>query len=266
MADNETNQLTLADEVEACDKFAKHLLATLPMIYLHVQWHLKAETLTELAADLRHRFEHGEGLHSEEEERAQSNGCTLLEETILIADHVKKLYEEAIELPPAVNQYLRDVRMLMQSASIELHSMIFTGKPTSRYVRPYAPSDSPWAYPPEAYDAVPLTSAPPIYSGREKYLSAFPDYPEGQDYFRGFDCGEKSVIQRQRLEMRFRKKEVLSRLERELSGFSKATKESDLYGFLGQLSGLVEGGLLDRAKAEELNHLAKMQVLEWGRT
>lgn len=266
MQNHETNQLTLADEVEACDKFSKHLLATLPMIILHVQWHLKAETLAELAADLRHRFEHGEGVRSEEEERAHGNGCTLLEETILIADHAKKLYEDAIELPPAVNQYLRDVRMLMQSASIELHSMIFTGKPTSRYVRPYAACDSPWAYPPEAYDAVPLTPAPPVYLGRQHYLSEFPDYPEGQDYFRGFDCGEKSVIQRQRLEMRFRKKEVLARLERELSGFSKATKESDLYGFLGQMSGLVEGGLLDRDKADELNHLAKMQVLVWKKS
>jgi hypothetical protein len=262
---SEAHPLTLADEVEACSKFAKHLLATLPMIYLHVQWHLKADTLAELAADLRFRFEHGEGLRSEEEERAHSNGCTLLEETILIADHVKKLYEEAIELPPAVNQYLRDVRMLMQSASIELHAMIFTGKPTSRYVRPYAACDSPWAYPPEAYDAVPLTPAPSVHAGCEKYLNAFPDYPEGQEYLRGFDCGEKSVIQRQRLELLFRQEEVLARLERELSSFSKATKESDLYGFLGQLSGLVEGGLLDRGKADELNHLAKMQVLEWGK-
>ncbi|WP_338924673.1 hypothetical protein V0M98_34205 (plasmid) [Pseudomonas silesiensis] len=101
-----------------------------------------------------------------------------------------------------------------------------------------------------------------VYSGREKYLNAFPDYPEGWDYFRGFDCEKKSVIQRQRLELRFRKKEVLARLERELSGFSKATKESDLYGFLGRMSGLVEGGLLDRDKADELNHLAKMQVFE----
>lgn len=263
MADNDSNQLTLADEVEACYRFSQHLLATVPQMSLVVQWQMKGDMLVDLAADLRHRFEHGDGLRSEQEERARGKGYSLLEETILVADHVKRLYEDAIELPPAVNQYLRDLNILMQSASIELNSMVFTGKPTVRYVRPYAACDSLWAYPPEAYAAVPLTPAQTVYAAREKYLSAFPDYADGQDYLRGFDSGEKSVIQRQRMELRFRKKEVLLRLERELGGFSNTTKESDLYGFLGQMTGLVEGGLLDRDKADELNHLAKIQVLEW---
>ena len=263
MGNDNSFQLTLADEIEACYKFSQHLLLSVPQMSIVVQWQMKGDVLVDMAADLRHRFEHGEGLRSEQEERVRGKGYSLLEETILVSDHVKRLYDDALELPPAVNQYLRDVYILMQSASIELNSMVFTGKPTVRYVRPYAACDSLWAYPPAAYAAVPLSPATPVNTAREKYLSAFPNYPEGQDYLRGFDSGEKSLIRRQQMELGFRKEEVLLRLERELSGFSKSTKESDLYGFLGQVAGLVEGGLLDRVRADELSHLAKLQVLVW---
>lgn len=265
MADNDINELTIADEIDACHKFSQHLLETLPMMLHVARWQMKGEMLTDLSADLRHRFEHGTGLLTEEEERKRGNGCSLLEETVLVADHVQSLSKFSIELPPAVNLYFLTLTVLMRSASIELHSLIYTGKPTSRYVRSYPASESLWAYPQEAYDAVPLTPAPEASKAREAYLSAFPDYTAGQDYLRAFDCGEKSVVQHQSLVMTYRREEVLYRLERELASFTKDTPESELYGFLGQMSGLVEGGLLDKKMADELNHLAKMQVFEWKR-
>lgn len=260
MADNDANELTIADEIDACHKFSQHLLDAVPQMLHVAKWQMKGDMLTDLSADLRHRVEHGKGLLTEEEERKRGNGCSLLEETVLVADHVQSLSKFSIELPPAVNLYFLNLTVLMRSAAIELHSLVYTGKPTSRYVRSYPASDSLWAYPQEVYDAVPLTPAPEDSKARAAYLSAFPDYAAGQDYLRAFDSGEKSVVERQRLVMRYRRQEVLFRLERELASFTKKTKESEFYGFCGQMNGLVEGGLLKKEKAEELRFLATSVV------